>query len=233
MKPLRLVLALAASALVPAAGPAMAQAQAQSQTPASVALPAPKTDGKVATEKALAQRRSLRSPSAEALSLAEIGQLCWAAQGTTDDKGHRTAPSALATYPLELYVLAGSVGGLAPGLYRYQTARHELVLVKPGDRRAELVDKAIGQDWIKKAPAVFVVTGAISRMAAKVKDEQRSRGFMFQESGLAAQSFFLQATALGLGSTFVGGFKPGPTRELLALPPGEEPLAVLPVGKRP
>lgn len=197
-----------------------------------VALPA-RTEGKVSVEKALEGRRSLRKPTPEALSLAELGQLCWAAQGTTDDKGHRTVPSAMATYPLELYVLAGSVAGLAPGLYRYQTGKHQLVLVRGGDVRAELVEKAIGQSWIAKAPAVFVVTGVSSRVAGKVKDERRAAQFVWQESGLAAQAFFMEATALGLGSTFVGGFKPEPTRHLLALPAGEEPLAVLPVGKRP
>ncbi|MGC4114470.1 MAG: SagB/ThcOx family dehydrogenase [Myxococcales bacterium] len=202
------------------------------QTPPSIALPAPKTDGKVSLEKALKERRSVRTPSPDALALADVGQLCWAAQGTTDDKGHRTTPSAMATYPLDLYVLAGSVTGLAPGLYRYDTAKHALIPLKPGDRRAELVEKAIGQDWIKKAPAVFFVTGTVARATPKIKDEARAKVFVAQESGLAAQAFFLQATALGLGSTFVGGFKVDVTREFLALPAGEEPLAVLPVGKR-
>ncbi|HEY3452307.1 MAG TPA: SagB/ThcOx family dehydrogenase [Myxococcales bacterium] len=223
MKPLCLAAALT-----------LAASLAHAQTPPpSIALPAPKTDGKVAVEKALKDRRSLRTPSPDALALADVGQLCWAAQGTTDDKGHRTTPSAMATYPLELYVLAGNVTGLAPGLYRYQTAKHELVPLKPGDRRAELVDKAIGQDWIKKAPAVFFVTGVVARATVKIKDEARAKEFLWQESGLVAQAFFLEATAMGLGSTFVGGYKAEPTREFLALPAGEAPLAVLPVGKRP
>lgn len=216
-----------------AAALALVASLAHAQTPSSIALPAPKADGKVSVEKALKDRRSLRAPSPDAIALADVGQLCWAAQGATDDKGHRTTPSAMATYPLDVYVLAGSVTGLAPGLYRYDSARHALAPLKPGDRRAELVDKAIGQDWIKKAPAVFFVTGTVARATPKIKDEARARDFVFQESGLAAQAFFLEAVALGLGSTFVGGFKPDPTREFLALPAGEVPLAVLPVGKRP
>jgi len=215
-----------------AAALALVSGAAFAQTPPSIALPAPRIEGKVSVEKALHDRRSLRTPAADALSLADVGQLCWAAQGTTDDKGHRTAPSAMGTYPLELYVLAGNVTGLAPGLYRYGTAKHELLPLRTGDRRAELVEKAIGQAWIAKAPAVFVLTGVAARVVAKVKDENRAAGFVAQESGLAAQAFFLQATALGLGSTFVGGYKPEPTREVLGLPAGEEPLAVLPVGKK-
>ncbi|MBI5546974.1 MAG: SagB/ThcOx family dehydrogenase [Deltaproteobacteria bacterium] len=204
---------------------------AQAAEPAAaIALPAAKVDGKVSVEKALKERRSLRRPSPAALSLAEIAQLAWSAQGVTDEKGHRTAPSAMATYPLELYVLAGSVAGLAPGLYRYRPEKHDLVLVAAGDKRAELVEKAIGQDWILKAPAVFVITGFAERMEAKIKE--RSSSFIWVEAGLAAQSFFLEATALGMGSTYVGGFKPDATRSVLGLAAGEEPLAVLPVGKK-
>ncbi len=94
--------------------PAVAARPASAADGAVVALPAPKTDGKVSLEKALQKRRSLREFSAAPLSLSEIGQLCWAAQGTTDSQGHRTAPSARALYPLELYVIAASVNGFPP-----------------------------------------------------------------------------------------------------------------------
>lgn len=216
--------------LLALSAPAATLAQEKSApAPTTVGLPAAKLDGKVSLEKALKERRSVRALSTKAISLEELGQLCWAAQGVTDDKGHRTAPSARAKYPLELYVLAGDVPGLAAGLYRYLPEKHALVLVAAGDKRAEFVEKAIGQTWILKAPAVLVVAGAVERMGDM---KERGAQFMWTEAGLAAQGFFLQATALGLGSTYVGGFKPEPARAVLALPAGEEVLAVLPVGRR-
>ena len=220
--PVVLVLATALATLAHSAEPSAA--------PAAIALPAAKTDGNVSVEKALAERRSLRTPAATALTLEEVGQLCWAAQGVTDNKGHRTAPSALAVYPLELYVIAGAVVGLAPGLYRYDPAKHGLMLVTAGDQRTDFEEKGVGQTWIAKAPVIFVIAGTTDKVA---KMKERGPQFMAIEAGLAAQGFFLEATALGLGSTFVGGFKPAEARAALGLPSGQEVLAVLPIGHKP
>ena len=205
------------------------------KAPGAVSLPAPRTDGKVSVEAALKTRRSVRSFAPDPLTLEEIGQLCWAAQGVTDEKGHRTAPSARAVYPLELHVLAGAVTGLPPGHYRYRPASHSLELVAAGDRRAELDREAVGQPWIATAPAVLVLSGRPAKLGGgdDARERERAARFTWVEAGLAAQGFFLEATAMGLGSTYVGGFRPAETRAVLGLPAGEEPLAVLPVGRRP
>jgi nitroreductase len=76
---------------------------------------------------------------------------------------------------------------------------------------------------------VFVITGNVAKMSGA---GDRAAEFVAIEAGLAAQGFFLQAEALGLGSTYVGGFRPKEARQALALPEGEEVLAVLPVGRR-
>jgi len=201
-----------------------------------VVLPSAQVTGAVSIEQALATRRSVRGMADRPLTLAEVGQLCWSAQGVTDEKGHRTAPSAMATYPLEVYLVADAVTGLEPGVYRYQPADHTLVVhagaaaVAPPLRDA-FVEKAIGQDWITTAPAILVITGTAARMGERFVE--RRRDFMCVEAGLAAQGFFLQATALGLCSTYVGGFDPEGARAFLGLPAGEDVLAVLPVGGRP
>jgi SagB-type dehydrogenase family enzyme len=229
MRPLPVALALALLAVPPPA------VRAEGAAPATVSLPAPRTDGKVSIEAALGQRRSVRSFAPTPLTLEEVGQLCWAAQGVTDEKGHRTAPSARAAYPLELYVAAGGVTGLAPGLYRYRPASHSLQLLAPGDKRADLDRKAVGQAWMVQAAAVFVISGDAARMSSSGDPavRERSARFMWVEAGLAAQGFFLEATAMGLGSTYVGGFRPAETQAVLGLPSSEEVLAILPVGRRP
>ncbi len=209
---------------------ACAQSAAETVVPSIVPLPAAKTDGAFALEKALHQRRSVRDLASSALSLNEIGQLCWAAQGVTDASGRRTTPSAMARYPLELYVLVGSANGLASGMYHYLPAKHQLELIDAGDRLTPFRKQAAKQAWIAKAPVVFVITGFADRMTGM---GDRGRDFMWVEAGLASQGFFLQATALGLGSTYVGGYDPAAARASLGLPANQDVLAVLPVGRRP
>ncbi|HSB55457.1 MAG TPA: hypothetical protein VLD58_13940, partial [Gemmatimonadales bacterium] len=58
-------------------------------------------------------------------SLEEVSQLLWAAQGITDEHGYRTAPSAGALYPLEIYLLVGAVDGLETGTYKYLPSGHQ------------------------------------------------------------------------------------------------------------
>ncbi|MEW6109823.1 MAG: nitroreductase family protein [Nitrospirota bacterium] len=82
-----------------------------------IILPVPVLAGDTSIEKALSQRRSNRKFKDTPLTLSEISQLLWAAQGITEPSGLRTAPSAGALYPLELYIVAGNVIGLPDGIY--------------------------------------------------------------------------------------------------------------------
>lgn len=206
--------------------PALALADA----PARLALPAARTQGTVSVEAALHGRRSIRNLATTPLALADVGQLCWAAQGTTDEQGHRTAPSARGAYPLTVYVLAGAVKELPAGTYRYVPAGHALERLKAGDPVADFVKRGVGQSWVARAPAILVITGAVAKMGSM---GDRGGLFMAVEAGLAAQGFFLEAEALGLGSTYVGGFQPKEAHDALGLPDGEEVLGVFPVGRKP
>ena len=101
-------------------------------------LPAQKSKGKQQLAILLAQRHSVRSFSSTPLTLAHLGQLLWAAQGMTHEGRRRTAPSAGALYPLELFVLVGRVEGLAVGVYQYEPQQHALRRVQDGDRRQQV-----------------------------------------------------------------------------------------------
>ena len=109
-----------------------------------VELPEPRQDSAVSIEETLLKRRSVRHYTGEPLTLQEVSQLLWAAQGTTDPRGFRTAPSAGATYPLETYIVVGDVQDLTEGVYRYESAEHKLVKVLDGDLRAQLAGAALG-----------------------------------------------------------------------------------------
>ncbi len=82
--------------------------------PQEVTLPAPETQGGMSLNEALSRRRSVRGFDAKALDQQQLGQLLWAAQGITDPAtGHRAAPSAMAIYPLTVYVCT------ADGVFAY------------------------------------------------------------------------------------------------------------------
>ncbi len=194
-----------------------------------IELPPPRLAGELAFEAALAHRRSVRDFAARPLTLAQLGQVLWAAQGITGRRWPmRTAPSAGGLYPLEVFVVAGQVDGLEDGIYRYRPAGHGLVHLKDGDHRRALARAALGQGWIAQAPATLVIAGVVARTAAKYG--QRAGRYMFMEAGHAAQNVYLQAQSEGLGTTAVGAFKDSAVQALLGMAADEAPLYLLPVG---
>ena len=199
----------------------------ESATP--VRLPAPQERGGMTLNEALGTRRSIREYAPAPLDLAAAAQLLWAGQGVTGAGGGRTAPSAGALYPLELHLVAGRVTDLAPGVYRYVPARHELVLVTSGDRRPALTDAALDQEWMATAPAIIAIAAVEARTARKYGE--RAERYVDMEVGHAVENIYLAATALGLGTCVVGAFDDGAVARTLGLPPGEAPLGLMPVGR--
>ncbi len=194
-----------------------------------IPLPVPARTGALAVEAALAARRSCRAYLGEPLRLAEVGQLLWAAQGITTPGGKRTAPSAGALYPLEVYLMAGRVEGLATGVYRYLPREHGLELREEGDRRRELAAVALGQAMVAQGAVDLIITGVEARCA--VRYGGRAGRYVLLEAGHASQNVSLAATALGLGTVVVGAFDDQRQRCLLGLDAGETPLVVMPVGR--
>jgi SagB-type dehydrogenase family enzyme len=196
----------------------------------TIALPPPRLDGAMALERALAERRSVREYARGALTLDQIAQLLWAAQGVTGANGLRSAPSAGALYPLELYLVAGEVRGLAAGVYRYIPGKHRLAQLVAGDRRRQLCATARAQECVAEGAAV-VVFSAVERRTTRKYGERGVR-YVHIEVGHAAQNLALQAVALGLGSVTVGAFDDAAVTRLLNLPKGEAPLYLMPIGPR-
>ena len=197
---------------------------------AIIDLPEPQYDSDVSIEQSLLWRRSIRSYTGESLTLPQVAQLLWAAQGVTDPTGFRTAPSAGALYPLELYVVAGDVQDLSPGVYRYEPLEHRLVRTVEGDKRVELADAALGQYFVGEGAIVIVFTAVYERTTGKYGD--RGIRYVHMEVGHAAQNLCLQAAAMGLGVVTVGAFYDEEVGELLDLPGDEQPLYVIPVGRK-
>jgi len=194
-----------------------------------IKLPDPQKTGQISVEEALAERRSIRDYKDEPLSLEEISQLLWAAQGiTAPDFGGRTAPSAGSTYPLEVYLVVRKAE-IDPGLYKYLPDEHKLVMVLEKDVSYQLAEAALGQAFIAKAPVNLVFSAVFERTSRSYGD--RGAQYVYMEAGHAAQNVYLQAQSLGLGTVVVGAFGDEEVRELLNLSEKEAPLYIIPVGR--
>ncbi|HEX75977.1 MAG TPA: SagB/ThcOx family dehydrogenase [Dehalococcoidia bacterium] len=210
--------------------PATTSTPPSSEQETTIRLPEPRYDSDVPIEQSLLQRRSIRSYTGGSLTLREVSQLLWAAQGITDPRGFRTAPSAGALYPLEMYVVAGDVQGLTSGVYRYEPDEHRLVGIVDGDRRVELADVALGQRCVKEGAIAFVLTAVYERTTSKYGD--RGIRYVHMEVGHAAQNLCLQATAMGLGTVTIGAFHDEQVTKLINLPENEQPLYIIPAGRK-
>lgn len=206
------------------------------------ALPAPTVKGRISVEDAIARRRSVREFRAEALSLEEISQLLWAAQGITvaaarlrrprevrAPKAHveqfmRAAPSAGACYPLETYLAC------AEGLFHYQVQGHELLKVNGSDLRAALCQACHGQEFVAEAPVSIIFAAVYQRTAGRYRE--RGIRYVHIDVGHAAENVHLQAVALGLDSVPVGAFLDDAVARVLALPQDQKPIYLVPVGHR-
>ena len=196
----------------------------------TIALPKPSVAGSSSLEELLAQRRSTRDYQNTAIGLADIGQLLWAAQGITHSQGYRTAPSAGALYPLELYVVANRVDGLNKGVYHYDPASHQLQSMNVDDIQDSLCRAALSQECTQEAPAVVVFTAIYERTIKKYG--KRGIRYVHIEVGHAAQNLFLQAESLGLGTVDIGAFNDDKVAEVLQLPTDVQPLLLMPVGHK-
>jgi SagB-type dehydrogenase family enzyme len=186
-------------------------------------LPEPKFTGDYSLEETIAKRRSVRAFQDTPLTELQIGQLLWAAQGITDPAGLRAAPSAGATYPLDIYAATSD------GLFLYNPEDHCLVRIFEYDSRPHLYQAALQQSWVRDAPLVIIITADYSRTSQRYGQE-RTPQYVHLEAGHAAQNILLQAVALGLGAVPVGAFHDDQVIDVLSLPKPTTPLYLIPVG---
>ena len=189
-----------------------------------VQLPEPDMDGSVPLESCIAKRRSVRRFSGEPLAIAQISQLCWAAQGITDrGSGHRATPSAGATFPAEIFLVTPD------GVFRYIPGPHALELVSDDDVRPGLCSACFGQGFVKQAPLNVI----IGMVPPRTTGHYGARGdrYIVLEAGHIAQNLHLQAIALGLDSVAVGAYHDNAVAEAVGLPADIEPVYIVTIGK--
>ena len=186
-------------------------------------LPEPEDQEEFPLTRAIRQRRSVRAFKPDRLTDKQTSLLLFAAQGVTcPERSLRAAPSAGATYPLEVFIFDPD------GIHRYRPERHALETLSAQDQRDSLAQAALNQTWIAQAPTVIVIAAEYDRTTGRYG--QRGIRYVHIETGHAAQNIHLQAVALGLASVPVGAFEDDAVRDLAGLPPALEPLYIIPVG---
>lgn len=208
----------------------------------AIKLPAPDMTGDMSVEAALNTRRSERVFMQDAIQLADLSQILWAAQGITwrldtvprqwkGEKwlgGVRTAPSAGALYPIELYVAVTNVETLEKGLYKYNPLEHTITKTLDGDKREAILNAGLMQSAIKNGKACIIIAGNFGRTEFKYKG--RANQYVYIESGAVCQNIYLQCEALNIGTVFIGAIKEDLLRETLGIPDFETPIGLMPIG---
>ena len=198
---------------------------------AAMKLRPPETDGTVSVERAIKQRRTIRSFTQETLNLNQFSQLLWSAQGITENGGFkRAAPSAGALYPMDVYAVVGrsSVEQIEAGVYHYEPNGHALSCITKKDVRDSVAKASLSQMWMAPAPLNIVISAEYNRITVKYKE--RGIRYAMIEAGHIAQNLFLQAEALGLKAAVVGAFHDNELIEILKIPRTHEPLLIMPIG---
>ncbi|MBM3156279.1 MAG: SagB/ThcOx family dehydrogenase [Chloroflexi bacterium] len=182
-------------------------------------------------EQAIANRRSQRDFSGQAMSLAELSHILLYSSGITDKRhGLRAAPSAGATYPIEVYALVNNVEGLSKGIYHYLIPSHELELTYEGDFSHDLSHAALGETMVRHANAALLLSAVFQRTQRRYRE--RAQRYIFFEAGHIAQNAYLVATSMGLGACAIGAFYDDQVNRLLGLNGRDESaLYLIAVGK--
>lgn len=205
----------------------------------TIELPEPAYDSEVSIEQTLKERRSVRKYSSEPITMADCSQLLWAAYGVTQTRegmpaflrgGLKTAPSAGARYPLELYLVAYNVSDLPDGIYWYSPEGHLLHKLADGDRREILADACWNQDWLKDAAISIVYSAVYERNTARYGDRGRER-YVCMDLGHSGENVYLQCGSLGMGTCAIGAFIDIELKQAIGMTREEEPLYVMPVGR--
>jgi len=194
-------------------------------------LPKPRLEGEVSVEQAIKHRRTIRSYRSELLTLEQLSQILWAAQGITEDRGYkRSAPSGGALYPMDIYAVVGDNGlkGLKAGIYRYDPHKHAVSMITEGDLRNDLARAVLSQMWMARAPLNMVISSECSRIMSKYGT--RSVIYAMIEVGHVGQNIFLQAETLGLRAGKVGAFHDNDVIRVMKITRSHEPLLIMPVG---
>lgn len=154
----------------------------------SVLLPKPEKHGGMPLMDALAKRQSAREFESIELPAELLSSLLWAAFGVNRPDGHRTAPTAINSQEIDVFV------ALPQGAYLYDAHAHSLQLTAGSDIR-----RITGyQDFVDSAPLDLVFVADYSRMALVPADRRES--YASVAAGAISQNVYLFCASNGLST---------------------------------
>lgn len=200
----------------------------------TIKLPDPVYTGRMSVEESLKERRSMRNFTDKQLSLQEVSQVLWAAYGVSDAESFahiklKTAPSAGATYPLEIYLMAGNVERLTAGLYKYHPEKNELSLYLKGDIRSQVAKACLDQRMLADAPATIIYNVVFERTTQRYGQRGLER-YVYMDIGHSAQNIYLQTTAMGMATCAIGAFEDDKLTKVISPPENEVVMYLMPFG---
>jgi SagB-type dehydrogenase family enzyme len=202
----------------------------------NIRLPKPSYTGKTPVEAAILRKKSVRNFKGTPMSLSEVSQILWAANGSVpldavSGATSRVIPSAGGLYPLEVFLVTGekTVTDLPAGVYQYLPASDALLNIADGDNRTLVASACLSQMWMARAPVMLVIGAVFQRTTMKYGS--RGMQYVFMEAGNSNQNVYLQAESLGLGVGTVGAFQDNQVSAAAKLPNGVTPLLVLSIGR--
>jgi SagB-type dehydrogenase family enzyme len=172
-------------------------------------------------------------PGAGRLDLATLAVVLFFSAGLTKKKTYpggeavhfRAAASTGALYEIEVYVVAGAVGGLDPGVYHFDPADFALRRLRAGDYRAVLRDAAGEPEPVATAPATLVLSAIYWRNTWKY--QARAFRHFFWNAGTLLANLLATAVAADLPARVLVGFADAPVNDLLGLDVAREASVVL------
>jgi nitroreductase len=204
-----------------------------------------KTRG-VPVMQAFALRASVRDWSDKDLSLQDLSDLLWAANGINRPDGKRTAPSAMNAQDVDIYVF------MKDGAYLYDPAAHALKQIVAGDHRSEIMmarpggpgakpmakpgEKPEAKPEVKPgpggppspAPVQLILVSDISRF--RMGETAGKLEIAALDTGLVSQNINLFCAGTGLATRPRASMDKAKIKELLKLSDTQYPLLNNPVG---
>ncbi len=185
-----------------------------------IRLPKPNLNRNSEVMEAFANRHSTREYAAKALTLTDLSDLLWAANGINrPEEGKRTAPSAMNKQDVDVYVV------LPEATYLYDAKAHQLNLVAEGDHRGAV---AGGQAFVKSAPVSLLLVSDLSRLGDAKNTHTQLMGAM--DAGIVSQNISIFCSAVKLATVPRASMDTAKLKSILKLTDTQLPLMNHPVG---
>ena len=185
-----------------------------------IRLPKPNLNRNSEVMEAFANRHSTREYAAKALTLTDLSDLLWAANGINrPEEGKRTAPSAMNKQDVDVYVV------LPEGTYLYDAKAHQLNLVAEGDHRGAV---AGGQAFVKSAPVSLLLVSDLSRLGDAKNTHTQLMGAV--DAGIVSQNISIFCSAAKLATVPRASMDTAKLKSVLKLTDTQLPLMNHPVG---